>query len=113
MRPAPDRTADAPAGLAGTATTAASAEGRRRSPGCERAGKLLDRQFAAERPNQKWIADFTYIWTAEGWLYVSAVIDLFSRRVVGWSMSASMTAQLRRCITRIGAASTPASSSSG
>ena len=55
---------------------------------------LLDRQFAAERPNQKWIADFTYIWTAEGWLYVSAVIDLFSRRVVGWSMSASMTAQL-------------------
>lgn len=55
---------------------------------------LLDRQFAAERPNQKWIADFTYIWTAEGWLYVSAVIDLFSRRVVGWSMSANMTAQL-------------------
>jgi len=55
---------------------------------------LLDRQFAAERRNQKWIADFTYIWTAEGWLYVSAVIDLFSRRVVGWSMSASMTAQL-------------------
>jgi transposase InsO family protein len=55
---------------------------------------LLDRQFVAERPNQKWIADFTYIWTAEGWLYVSAVIDLFSRRVVGWSMSASMKAQL-------------------
>ena len=55
---------------------------------------LLDRQFTAEQPNQKWIADFTYIWTAEGWLYVAAVIDLFSRRVVGWSMSASMTAQL-------------------
>jgi putative transposase len=55
---------------------------------------LLARQFAAERPNQKWIADFTYIWTAEGWLYVSAVIDLFSRRVVGWSMNANMTAQL-------------------
>ena len=48
----------------------------------------------AERPNQKWIADFTYIWTAEGWLYVAAVIDLFSRRVVGWSMKAEMTAQL-------------------
>jgi putative transposase len=47
------------------------------------ASNLLDRQFVAERPNQKWIADFTYIWTAEGWLYVSAVIDLFSRRVVG------------------------------
>jgi len=55
---------------------------------------LLDRQFVAERPNQKWIANFTYIWTTEGWLYVSAVIDLFSRRVVGWSMSANMTAQL-------------------
>jgi putative transposase len=55
---------------------------------------LLDRQFAAERPNQRWIADFTYLWTAEGWLYVAAVIDLFSRRVVGWSMSAAMTAQL-------------------
>ncbi len=55
---------------------------------------LLDRQFVAERTNQKWIADFTYIWTAEGWLYVAAVIDLFSRRVVGWSMSAGMTAQL-------------------
>ena len=58
------------------------------------APNLLDRQFAAERPNQKWIADFTYIWTAEGWLYVAAVIDLFSRRVVGWSMKAEMTAQL-------------------
>ena len=55
---------------------------------------VLDRQFVAERPNQKWIADFTYVWTAEGWLYVAAVIDLFSRRVVGWSMSAGMTAQL-------------------
>jgi len=55
---------------------------------------VLDRQFEAERPNQKWIADFTYVWTAEGWLYVAAVIDLFSRRVVGWSMSAGMTAQL-------------------
>lgn len=58
------------------------------------ASNLLDRQFVAEQPNQKWIADFTYIWTGEGWLYVAAVIDLFSRRVVGWSMSASMTAQL-------------------
>lgn len=44
---------------------------------------ILDRQFEADRPNQKWIADFTYIWTAQGWLRVAAVIDLFSRRVVG------------------------------
>ena len=60
----------------------------------EAADNMLDRQFKATAPNQKWIADFTYIWTAEGWLYVAAVIDLFSRRVVGWSMSASMAAQL-------------------
>ena len=58
------------------------------------APNVLDRQFHAPVPNKRWIADFTYIWTAEGWLYVAAVIDLFSRRVVGWSMSASMTAQL-------------------
>jgi len=58
------------------------------------AENVLDRAFEAVAPNQKWIADFTYVWTAEGWLYVAAVIDLFSRRVVGWSMSATMTAQL-------------------
>lgn len=56
------------------------------------APNILDRQFDAARPNQKWVADFTYIWTAEGWLYVAVVIDLYSRRVVGWSMSAAMTA---------------------
>ena len=44
---------------------------------------VLNRQFMANRPNQKWIAGFTYMWTAEGWLHVAAVIDLFSRRVVG------------------------------
>jgi len=49
------------------------------------ADNVLDRQFTAEAPNQKWVADFTYIWTAEGWLFVAVVLDLFSRRVVGWS----------------------------
>ena len=58
------------------------------------APNVLGRVFEAAAPNRKWIADFTYIWTAEGWLYVAAVIDLFSRRAVGWSMSATMTAQL-------------------
>ena len=58
------------------------------------APNILDRQFHAVAPNRKWIADFTYVWTAEGWLYVAAVIDLFSRRAVGWSMSAAMMAQL-------------------
>jgi len=55
---------------------------------------VLDRTFQAPSANRKWVADFTYIWTAEGWLYVAAVLDLFSRRVVGWSMSAAMTAQM-------------------
>ena len=58
------------------------------------APNLLDRDFTATAPNQKWVADFKYLWTAEGWLYVAVVLDLFSRRVVGWSMQASMTAQL-------------------
>jgi putative transposase len=60
----------------------------------EVAANMLGRQFEAAQPNRKWVADFTYIWTAEGWLYVAVVLDLFSRRVVGWSMSASMTAEL-------------------
>jgi putative transposase len=58
------------------------------------APNVLDREFTATAANQKWVADFTYIWTSEGWLYVAAVIDLFSRRVVGWSMQTAMTSAL-------------------
>ncbi|MFV1876213.1 IS3 family transposase [Nioella sp.] len=58
------------------------------------ADTILDRDFEADRPNQKWLADFTYIWTAQGWLYVAIVLDLFSRRVVGWSMKAERDATL-------------------
>ncbi len=47
----------------------------------------LDRDFAAEAPNRKWVTDITYIRTGEGWLYLSAVIDLYSKEVIGWSMS--------------------------
>lgn len=47
---------------------------------------LLNRQFHADRPNQKWTADITYVPTAEGWLYLAAILDLFSRRLVGWAM---------------------------
>ena len=53
------------------------------------ADNVLDRQFTDDMPNQGWVADPTYIWTAEGWLYVAAVIDLCSHRVVGWSMTAA------------------------
>jgi putative transposase len=58
------------------------------------APNVLDRQFEATAPNQRWVADFTYIWTEEGWLFFAVVMDLFSRRIVGWSMSSEMTAQL-------------------
>jgi putative transposase len=58
------------------------------------AANLLDREFEAASPNVKWVADFTYIDTAEGWLYLAVVLDLFSRRVVGWAMKPEMTAQL-------------------
>jgi putative transposase len=57
-------------------------------------GVNMDRAFVAEAPNQKWVADFSYLWTSEGWLYVAVVIDLYSRRVVGWSMQPRMTAEL-------------------
>ena len=55
---------------------------------------LLHRNFTAVRPNEKWVGDITYLWTSEGWLYLAVVIDLYSRSVVGWSMSERMTASL-------------------
>lgn len=58
------------------------------------AENLLQQNFHAERPNQTWVGDITYIDTDEGWLYLAAVVDLYSRKVVGWSMSQRMTATL-------------------
>ena len=58
------------------------------------APNLLDQDFAAERPDQKWGADLSYIWTREGWLYLAVVIDLFARRVVGWSVGDRLHKQL-------------------
>jgi transposase InsO family protein len=50
----------------------------------------VNRQFGAERPNQLWVSDFTYVSTWQGWLYVAFVIDVFARRIVGWRVSSSM-----------------------
>lgn len=58
------------------------------------APNVLARDFSASAPNQKWVGDITYIWTREGWLYLAVLIDLFSRRVVGWSMSESLATEL-------------------
>lgn len=58
------------------------------------ADNLLQQDFSATAPNQKWVTDITYIQTGEGWLYLAAIIDLFSRRVVGWAMSSTMETSL-------------------
>jgi putative transposase len=58
------------------------------------APNLLNREFNPNGPNQAWVCDITYIWTAEGWLYLAVVMDLFSRTIVGWSMAQRMTRQL-------------------
>jgi putative transposase len=58
------------------------------------ASNLLQRDFGADRPNQKWLADITYIPTSQGWLYLAAILDLFGRRVVGWAMNERMTTDL-------------------
>lgn len=57
------------------------------------AENILNREFLAEKPSKKWVSDITYIWTLEGWLYLTTVIDLFDRKVIGWSLSTGMTAQ--------------------
>ena len=58
------------------------------------AKNLLDRQFQADQPNHKWVADITYIRTDEGWLYLAGVMDLHSRKIVGWSMADHMESEL-------------------
>jgi putative transposase len=58
------------------------------------APNLLKRDFVAKRPNQKWLTDITYIPSQEGWLYLAAVLDLYSRRIVGWAMLDRMTSDL-------------------
>jgi len=55
---------------------------------------LLEQDFTATAPNQKWVSDISYIWTDEGWLYLAVVMDLYSRAIVGWSMNRRMTQQL-------------------
>ena len=58
------------------------------------APNLLEQNFTCDKPNQKWCGDITYLWTDEGWLYLAVVIDLYSRKIVGWSMSKRMKKQL-------------------
>jgi putative transposase len=66
------------------------------------AQNVLDRNFEAQRPNEKWVTDITYIWTSEGWLYLATVMDLYSRRIVGWSTADHMRTEL--CLDALGMA---------
>ena len=58
------------------------------------AENILNQTFQAIQPNEKWVTDITYIWTNQGWLYLAVVLDLFSRKVVGWAMGSSMERNL-------------------
>lgn len=65
-----------------------------RQPGVVPAPNRLNQDFSAAVPNQKWVSDFTFIETGEGWLYLAVVLDLFSRKVIGWAMSQTMDTAL-------------------
>ena len=65
------------------------------------APNLLNRDFRADQPNQKWAGDISYVWTREGWLYLAVILDLHSRRVIGWAVSNRMT--IRRLCASMGA----------
>jgi putative transposase len=58
------------------------------------AENLLNRDFSASHPNERWVTDITYVWTDEGWCYLAAILDLYSRSVVGWAVSATLTTAL-------------------
>lgn len=62
---------------------------------------LLDRQFSVDAVNRVWVADLTYIWTDEGWLYLATLVDLFSRKVVGWSMSETLESTITQDALRM------------
>ena len=61
------------------------------------APNLLEQDFKANKSNEKWVVDISYIWTREGWLYLAAVLDLHSRRVIGWAVSNRMKKDLAIC----------------
>jgi putative transposase len=67
------------------------------SHGMPVAPNVLERDFSPSQPNSTWATDITYVWTGEGWLYLDVVLDLFSRRVVGWAMSEHIDTQLVLC----------------
>ena len=65
-----------------------------REPSHPVAPNQLARDFAAQRPNERWVTDITYVWTDEGWAYVATILDLFSRSVVGWALDTTLSTRL-------------------
>ena len=94
MRCQPGCTADESIEPASPSQALQAAWRQRRKAGKPHRAQHLQREFEADAPNRKRVADFTYIWTAEGWLYAATVMDLYSRRIVGWSMSDTMQARM-------------------
>lgn len=82
------------AGLAGRKPKRSYPRTTQRRPGAKAAPNLLNQDFCAHQPNEKWLTDITYIDTAEGWLYLAPVLDLYGRRIVGWSMADHMESSL-------------------
>ena len=74
--------------------TASRKRPRTTVPGCDRPGDLLERDFTADAPDLRWVADITYVATAAGWVYAAFVQDLFSRRIVGWQVADHLGADL-------------------
>jgi putative transposase len=66
----------------------------RANPAHRAAPNRLAQDFTATRPNQRWVTDITYVWTDEGWVYLAAILDLYSRAVVGWALSTSLSTEL-------------------
>lgn len=61
------------------------------------AENVLARDFTAQRPDERWVTDITYVWTSEGWCYLAVILDLFSRAVVGWALDTTLSTQLPIC----------------
>jgi putative transposase len=81
-------------GLASRVSKAFTPTTTKADPSQQPAPNRLDRDFTATAPNQKWVTDITYLLTAQGWAYLAVVLDLFSRKVVGWAMRDSLATEL-------------------
>ena len=71
------------------------------------APNLLQRDFEAEHPNQRWATDITYVWTSQSWMYLAVIMDLFSRRVVGWAMAPHLRTDLALDALRMALGASP------